>query len=72
MLHCRDALLVRRGLIRATLHLVNREFGSLADDFMTLGLLPPGSDKGTIVPALTGVFQVCVALCKHDLNSAAM
>jgi hypothetical protein len=40
------------------LHLVNREFGSLADDFMTLGLLPPGSDKNTIVPALTGVFQV--------------
>ena len=51
-----------RGLIRATLHLVNREFGSLADDFMTLGLLPPGSDKNTIVPALTGVFQVRRAL----------
>ena len=37
---------------------MNREFASLADDFMTLGLLPPGSDKDTIVPALTGVFQV--------------
>lgn len=53
-----------RGLIRATLHLVNREFASLADDFMTLGLLPPGSDKETIVPALTGVFQV-----RHDAHA---
>ena len=29
-----------RGLIRATLHLVNREFEALADDFVTLGMLP--------------------------------
>jgi predicted unusual protein kinase regulating ubiquinone biosynthesis (AarF/ABC1/UbiB family) len=52
---------IRRGLIRATLHLVNREFGALADDFITLGLLPPGSDRATIVPALTSVFQVSLA-----------
>jgi hypothetical protein len=47
-----------RGLIQATLHLVNREYAALADDFITLGLLPPGSDRAAIVPALTGVFQV--------------
>ena len=29
-----------RGLMRATLHLVNREFEALADDFVTLGMLP--------------------------------
>lgn len=52
---------IRRGLIRATLHLVNREFGALADDFITLGLLPPGSDRATIVPALTSVFQGALA-----------
>lgn len=46
-----------RGLIQATLHLVNREYAALADDFITLGLLPPGSDRAVIVPALTGVFQ---------------
>lgn len=46
-----------RGLIKATLHLVNREFGALAEDFVTLGLLPPGSDPDVIVPALTGVRQ---------------
>lgn len=26
--------------MRATLHLVNREFEALADDFVTLGMLP--------------------------------
>ncbi len=48
---------IRRGLIQATLHLVNREYAALADDFITLGLLPPGSDRGAIIPALTAVFQ---------------
>ena len=57
-MHCSSLVWIcHRGLIRATLHLVNREFDALADDFMTLGLLPPGSDKNVIVPALTGVFQ---------------
>ena len=44
----------RSGLIRATLHMVNREFGELAADFVSLGLLPPGADRAAIVPALTG------------------
>ena len=43
----------RSALIRATLHLVNREFEALADDFIELGLLPPGSNRDEIVPALT-------------------
>lgn len=46
-----------RGLIRATIHMVNREFGSLADDFVALGLLPPDADLDEIVPALTDVFS---------------
>jgi predicted unusual protein kinase regulating ubiquinone biosynthesis (AarF/ABC1/UbiB family) len=45
---------VRQALIRATLHLVNREYGALAEDFMALGLLPEGSNVAEIVPALTG------------------
>jgi len=48
---------IRRGLIRATLHLVNREYIALADDFVMLGLLPPDSKRDEIVPALTGMFQ---------------
>ena len=47
---------IRQGLIRATLHLVNREYQALAEDFITLGMLPEDSDRAQIVPALTGVF----------------
>jgi hypothetical protein len=52
---------VRRGLIRATLHLVNREYASLADDFVTLGMLPQDADRAAVVPALTGVFAEALA-----------
>ncbi|GLC37172.1 hypothetical protein PLESTB_000987700 [Pleodorina starrii] len=47
----------RNALMTATLHLVNREYGRLAEDFVTLGLLPPGTDRETVLPALTGVFS---------------
>jgi len=48
---------VRAALITACLHLVNREFAALADDFVALGLLPAGSAKDDIAPALTAVFS---------------
>ena len=50
-----------RGLIRATLHMVNREFQALAQDFETLGLLPQGSEKEAVVPALASVFERALA-----------
>ncbi|WPT15239.1 aarF domain-containing protein kinase [Picochlorum sp. SENEW3] len=59
---------IRRGLIRATLHLVNREYQSLADDFITLGMLPEDSDKEKIVPALTGVFAEALAGGVNNLS----
>lgn len=46
---------LRTGLIKACIHLVNREFDLLARDFVTLGLLPPGSNREKVVPALTKV-----------------
>lgn len=52
---------IRRGLIRATLHLVNREYAALADDFITLGMLPSDADREAVVPALTGVFAEALA-----------
>lgn len=61
-------LLCCRGLIQATLHLVNREFNALADDFVVLGLLPPGADKAVIAPALTGVFQKALENGVNNLN----
>ena len=63
-----DIVLGCRGLIQATLHLVNREFDALADDFVVLGLLPAGSDKTKITPALTGVFQKALANGVNNLN----
>jgi len=51
----------RTALIRATLHLVNREYSALGDDFTALGLLPRGADRASIVPALTGVFTTALA-----------
>lgn len=47
---------IRQGLIRATLHLVNREYGALAEDFIMLGMLPSDADREAVVPALTAVF----------------
>uniref|UniRef100_A0A7S3VLE5 ABC1 atypical kinase-like domain-containing protein n=1 Tax=Dunaliella tertiolecta TaxID=3047 RepID=A0A7S3VLE5_DUNTE len=47
----------RQALVTSTLHLVNREYTRLADDFVNLGLLPSGADKSKVVPALTEVFQ---------------
>ena len=47
---------------------MNREFDALADDFVVLGLLPPGSDKAEIAPALTGVFQDALANGVNNLN----
>lgn len=59
---------IRQGLIRATLHLVNREYEALADDFVTLGMLPPDSNKAKIVPALTGVFAEALAGGVNNLS----
>ncbi|XP_043809296.1 uncharacterized aarF domain-containing protein kinase At1g71810, chloroplastic isoform X2 [Manihot esculenta] len=52
---------LRDGFIEACLHLVNRDFDSLAKDFVTLGFLPPTADKEAVTKALTGVLQSAVA-----------
>ncbi|KAG8369252.1 hypothetical protein BUALT_Bualt15G0132200 [Buddleja alternifolia] len=52
---------LRDGFIEACLHLVNRDYDALAEDFVTLGLLPPTADKDTVTEALTGVFRNAVS-----------
>lgn len=49
----------RQALIRATLHMVNREFDALATDFVTLGLLPEDApaSREEIIAALQGAKQ---------------
>lgn len=54
---------VRQALIRATLHLVNREYELLAEDFVALGLLPRGSNMNEVIPALTGAFVWGLCCC---------
>ncbi|OAY72427.1 putative aarF domain-containing protein kinase, chloroplastic [Ananas comosus] len=51
---------LRDGFIEACLHLVNRDFDALAKDFITLGLLPPTTQKDEVTKALTDVFQNAV------------
>lgn len=49
----RDA---RTGLIQAVVHLVNRNFGKLSKDFVSLGFLAEDVNLEPIVPAFEGVF----------------
>lgn len=51
----------RDGFIEACLHLINRDYDELANDFVTLGLIPPGSDKDAVSEALTGLFTNAIA-----------
>ncbi|XP_072993478.1 uncharacterized aarF domain-containing protein kinase At1g71810, chloroplastic isoform X2 [Typha latifolia] len=51
---------LRDGFVEACLHLVNRDFDALAEDFVTLGLLPPTAQKDEVTKALTDVFQNAV------------
>ncbi|CAL9755466.1 unnamed protein product [Musa acuminata subsp. burmannicoides] len=51
---------LRDGFIQACLHMVNRDFDALSNDFITLGLLPPTAQKDEVTKALTGVFQNAV------------
>ncbi|KAK1405067.1 putative aarF domain-containing protein kinase [Heracleum sosnowskyi] len=51
----------RDGFIEACLHLINRDYDELAKDFVSLGLIPPGSDKDAVSEALTGLFTNAIA-----------
>jgi predicted unusual protein kinase regulating ubiquinone biosynthesis (AarF/ABC1/UbiB family) len=46
----------RTGLIQAVVHLVNRNFGKLSKDFVSLGFLAEDVNLEPIVPAFEGVF----------------
>lgn len=60
----------RTALIRATLHMVNREFDLLAADFVALGLLPPDStaSRADVTAALRRVFDSALAGGVRNLN----
>ena len=47
----------REAMVSATIHLGNRDWNALIDDFIALGFLPPGSDRGRIIPVMDTVLS---------------
>ncbi|MBD2653750.1 AarF/ABC1/UbiB kinase family protein [Synechocystis sp. FACHB-383] len=58
----------RYGLIEAVVHLVNRDFDSLAKDYVKLDFLKPDTDLKPIIPALSQVFGNALGASVAELN----
>ncbi|MDY6940335.1 MAG: AarF/ABC1/UbiB kinase family protein [Cyanobacteriota bacterium] len=58
----------RYGLIEAVVHLVNRDFEGLANDYVKLEFLSPETDLTPIVPALGNVFNNALGASVAELN----
>ena len=58
----------RYGLIEAVVHLVNRDFSSLAQDYIKLDFLTPDTNVTPIIPALAGVFNDALGATVAELN----
>lgn len=58
----------RYALIQAVVHLVNRDFAALAEDYVKLEFLTPDTDLRPIVPALAGVFENALGASVAELN----
>ncbi len=58
----------RYGLIEAIVHMVNRDFEGLAQDYVNLEFLTPDTDLRPIIPALAGVFNNALGASVAELN----
>ncbi|MGL6345015.1 MAG: ABC1 kinase family protein [Waterburya sp.] len=58
----------RYGLIEAVVHLVNRDFEALSQDYVKLDFLTPDVDLRPIVPALANVFGNALGATVAELN----
>jgi predicted unusual protein kinase regulating ubiquinone biosynthesis (AarF/ABC1/UbiB family) len=58
----------RYGLIEAVVHLVNRDFESLAQDYVNLEFLSPDTDLAPIVPAFANVFNNALGGTVAEIN----
>lgn len=58
----------RYGLIEAVVHLVNRDFDGLANDYVKLEFLTPDTDLAPIIPALKSVFDGALGASVAALN----
>ncbi|MFM7394402.1 MAG: ABC1 kinase family protein, partial [Cyanobium sp.] len=62
----------RLTLTGAVVHLINRDFEALAQDFVTLGFLNPRTDRSPIVPALEEVLGGALGENVGDFNFKAI
>ncbi len=60
------------GLIEAIVHLVNRDFEGLAQDYVNLEFLDPSVDLTPIVPAFAVVFEDALGSSVSDINIASI
>lgn len=58
----------RYGLIEAVVHMVNRDFEGLAQDYVKLEFLTPDTDLTPIIPALANVFTNALGASVAELN----
>ncbi|MEL6471383.1 MAG: AarF/ABC1/UbiB kinase family protein [Cyanobacteria bacterium J06623_4] len=58
----------RYGLIEAIVHMVNRDFDGLAQDYVNLEFLTPETDLSPIIPALANVFNNALGASVAELN----
>lgn len=58
----------RYGLLEAVVHLVNRDFEGLANDYVKLEFLTPDTDLTPIIPALANVFNNALGASVAELN----
>lgn len=58
----------RYGLIEAVVHLVNRDFEALAEDYIKLDFLTPDTNLKPIIPALANVFGNALGASVAELN----
>ncbi|MEN9225047.1 MAG: AarF/ABC1/UbiB kinase family protein [Thermostichus sp. HHBFW_bins_43] len=62
----------RYGLIKAIVHLVNRDFVGLAQDYVDLEFLSPDTDLTPIIPALEAVFAEAMGSSVAQMNFKSM
>ena len=62
----------RTGLIQAVVHLVNRNFGKLSKDFVTLGFLAEDVNLDPIVPAFESVFSQALEVGVNRMDFKAV
>ncbi len=55
-------------LVDSVVHLINKDYGDLANDFVKLGFLTPDVDVRPIVPALEAVFSDAIGSSVGDFN----